>query len=84
MLPLTTNQTEVLEFIIGFIEKNNYPPTLREIQVGVGIKNIGLVHKIISALERKRYLLKEKRMPRGLMLTEVSENFYNSKGAYKK
>jgi repressor LexA len=78
-LPLTLKQTEVLQFIVDFIDDNSYPPTLREIKAGTKIENVGLVHKILSALEKKRYILREKRMARGILLTEISENLTNSK-----
>jgi len=73
-LPLTDKQKSVLAFITKYINTNNYPPTLREVQTAVKINNIGLVHKNLTALERKGYIEREKRMPRGIILTEIAES----------
>ncbi|MFB6306859.1 MAG: LexA family protein [Flavobacteriales bacterium] len=71
--PLTTQQKEVFQFVKQYIEINDYAPTLREIKEATDISNIGLVHKNLSALDKKGYLTKEENTNRGISLTEAGE-----------
>jgi len=69
--PLTERQEEVLSFITEFIEKNEYPPTITEIQAGVGIDNPGSVYGTLSELEKKEYIRKKtKHQARNIRLTK--------------
>lgn len=40
----------IYEFIIQFIDKNGYAPTLREISKEVGLASIGTTHRHVSNL----------------------------------
>lgn len=84
MFPLTDYQTKTLQFIIDYIDENKFPPTISEIQGKTGIKNPGLVHKVLLALERKKYITKNKGMHRGIFPTEISLRMPNSKHIKKK
>ena len=37
---LTERQQEVFNFIVGYIDDKGYPPTIREMQVGLGIGSL--------------------------------------------
>jgi len=78
-LPLTASQEKTLQFIIDYIDDKKFPPTIIEIQKEVGINNPGLVHKILLALEKKRYITRNKGMHRGIFLTDISQTIPNSK-----
>ncbi|HCJ66306.1 MAG TPA: transcriptional regulator [Elusimicrobia bacterium] len=84
MFPLTDYQTKTLQFIIDHIDEYRFPPTINEIQSKIGIKNPGLVHKVLLALEKKKYIVKNKGMHRGIFLTEISQKMPNSKHLIKK
>lgn len=73
-LPLTDQQEKALYFIIEYIEEYDYPPTINEIKEALNHNNPGYVHKILTALEKKGYITRRKRIRRGLRLTEISEN----------
>ncbi|MDP2631140.1 MAG: transcriptional repressor LexA [Candidatus Uhrbacteria bacterium] len=48
--PLTKRQREVLDFIEGFVQENNYTPSYREIAEGLGLSSPSTVHQHIQAL----------------------------------
>ena len=84
MFPLTEYQKNTLQFIIDYIDENKFPPTINEIKNIIGIKNPGLVHKILCALEKKQYIRKNKGMHRGIFLTKISIKMPNSKKMLKR
>lgn len=72
--PLTQLQKEVFEFVKSHIEVNDYAPTMREIQESTSVNNIGLVHKNLSALDKKGYIEKQENTNRGISLTNKGES----------
>jgi len=57
-MALTKRQKEVLDFIARYIEDNGYSPSYEEIATGMGLASLATVHKHISALEKRQYLLR--------------------------
>ncbi len=55
MKAITQRQQEVLDFIKSYIEKNSYPPTIREISDNFGISVKG-AYDHVKAVERKGYI----------------------------
>lgn len=55
-MALTPRQKQVLDFLVGFGEKNGYSPSFEEIASGVNLASLATVHKHITALEQKGYL----------------------------
>jgi SOS-response transcriptional repressor LexA len=72
-LPLTENQNKTLLFIIHFMEKRGYPPTIAEVQKELGFSNPGIVFKILTSLGRKGYITRHKGEHRSIRLTKLSE-----------
>jgi repressor LexA len=68
MSPVTLykRQKEILEFIVKYIEENNYSPTLQEIATAMGLSSLATVHEHINALERKGLLTRYDGSVRGL------------------
>lgn len=57
---MTPKQKEVHEFIVKYVKKHLYAPTIREICEGVGIASTSRVHAYLRILEAKGYIeLKE-------------------------
>jgi len=78
-LPLTDIQQDVLQYIIDYFAKQNYPPTYIEIQKYFDFKSPGHAHGIVKALKKKRYLTTaEETNHRSLRLTELSEDMPTS------
>lgn len=55
---LTPKQKKVLEFIISFVNKNSYSPSLEEIAKKFKLNSISTVHQYVKALEKKGYINK--------------------------
>jgi repressor LexA len=64
-LSLTSRQQEILDFIQGFIAKEGYPPSLREIGDHFGVKAPSVLDHL-RALERKGYLRRKPSRSRSL------------------
>jgi len=67
-MALTKRQHEVLEFIAGFLADNEYSPSFEEIAHGLGLASIATVHKHLTALEQKGYLIRSFNQSRALEL----------------
>lgn len=57
-MALTPRQKELLDFLAGFIDTNGYSPSYEEIAAGLDLASLATVHKHISALEKKSYILR--------------------------
>lgn len=53
---LTERQQEVFNFLVGYIEQHGYPPTIREMQVGLGIGSLRGVTIHLDALHKKGFI----------------------------
>lgn len=66
-------QKDVFEFIKSYISQKGYPPSVREICVGVDLKSTSTVHGHIESLIKKGLLKKDPTKPRTLELTDKKE-----------
>jgi repressor LexA len=57
-MAITKRQKDVLDFIIGFVEENGYSPSYEEIANALDLASLATVHKHITALEEKKYLVR--------------------------
>lgn len=55
---------DILDFIIQFITENNYPPSIRDIAQGVGLKSIESVKYYLKILERNKKIKMKQNQPR--------------------
>ena len=53
---ITNKQKKVLEFIKKELQSKGYPPSVREICNGVGIKSTSTVHAYLERLEKEGYI----------------------------
>ncbi len=67
---LTRRQEQVLEFIRESVRVNGYPPTVREICVGLDLSSPSTVHAHLANLERLGYLKRDPSKPRALDLVQ--------------
>ena len=63
--PVVT-RTSVYEFIIKFIEENGYPPTVREIADGMGVKSHSMVYGMMTMLHNLGLIHMEPKKPRAI------------------
>jgi repressor LexA len=54
--PLTARQQDVLNWIIGYIDSHDYPPTLREIQHAYGWRTPNAAKCHLEPLRKKGYV----------------------------
>ena len=65
---LNKREKSILKYIAKQIEKNGYPPSVREIGKAVGLSSTATVHGYLARLEEKGYLKKETQKGRTLKL----------------
>lgn len=53
---MTKRQTEILNYIVGYVRDNGYAPSYREIAENFGISSTATVHEHVKNLEGKGYL----------------------------
>ena len=58
--PLTKRQKQMLDYVIKSIQREGYPPSIREIGASLGIKSPRGVVGHLEALQRKGYLERER------------------------
>ena len=55
-MTLTRRQKQVLDFLVGFINRNGYSPSFEEIADGMKLTSLATVHKHLQTLERKGFI----------------------------
>ena len=69
-MPVSTKQRRVYEFIKGYIESNDEPPTIAEIGRHFQISSSASVHGILRALEREGLIKRTPNISRGIVLVK--------------
>ncbi|MBR5514863.1 MAG: transcriptional repressor LexA [Clostridia bacterium] len=68
MQPLTAKEQKVYDYIFETINREGFSPSIRDIQMNVGIKSTSTVHAYLSKLEEKGYINKEGKKSRSVRL----------------
>ena len=77
---LTEKQVEILYFIKNQVQRLGYPPAVREICKGVGLKSTSTVHGHLEKLETKGYIRKDPTKPRAIeVLDRESDTLFAPK-----
>lgn len=78
MLKLNDQEAEMLKFISDFTRTNSYPPSVRDIQQGLGYKSTSTVHNYLERLSEKGAINKSSGKSRSLRpgdLTPEQKNY---------
>jgi repressor LexA len=67
---LTGRQQEIWDFLVEYVDRVGYPPTVREIGEKVGLASPSTVHAHLANLERAGYLRRDPTKPRALELLQ--------------
>ena len=67
---LTGRQQEIWDFLVEYVERHGYPPTVREIGDAVGLASPSTVHAHLANLERAGLLRRDPTKPRALELLD--------------
>ena len=65
---LTDRQQEIWGFLVEYVDRHGYPPTVREIGEAVGLASPSTVHAHLANLERAGLLKRDPSKPRALDL----------------
>jgi repressor LexA len=65
---LTGRQREIWDFLVKYVDRQGYPPTVREIGDAVGLASPSTVHAHLANLERAGMLRRDPTKPRALEL----------------
>ena len=79
-MPITAKQRRVYEFIRGYIESNDEPPTIAEIGKHFQISSSASVHGILLALEREGLIKRTPNISRGIQIVKPSPNGDDDRG----
>jgi repressor LexA len=78
---LTQRQRRILEFIRGAVDRNGYPPSVREIGEAVGLVSPSSVAYQLKQLEEKGYLRRDPNRPRAVDVRPPSELVFEDEEA---
>jgi repressor LexA len=70
---LTGRQQQIWAFLVDYVDRHGYPPTVREIGEAVGLASPSTVHAHLANLERAGLLRRDPTKPRALELTGREE-----------
>ena len=65
---LTARQQEIWDYVVDYLDRHGYPPTVREIGEAVGLASPSTVHAHLANLERAGLLRRDPTKPRALEL----------------
>ncbi len=68
MKTLSRRQQAILQFIERFLDENDYPPTIRDIQSELGISSTSVVDYNLKALEARGLIRRNSKISRGIEL----------------
>jgi repressor LexA len=68
---LTARQQQIWEFLVQYVDRHGYPPTVREIGEAIGLASPSTVHAHLANLERAGLLKRDPTKPRALELSRT-------------
>jgi repressor LexA len=75
MKDLSDRQAAILDYIARFLDDNDYPPTIRDIQNALGISSTSVVDYNLKVLEQRNYIRRNKNISRGIeVVHKASKN----------
>jgi repressor LexA len=63
-------QATILQFMRDFIDEHDYPPSIRDIQVGCDVSSTSVVDYNLKALERLGYIRRDREVSRAIELLD--------------
>ena len=70
MKGLSPKQQKILEFVRRFIREKDYPPSIRDIQLGCDISSTSVVDYNLKALERMGHIRRDREVSRAIELLD--------------
>jgi repressor LexA len=72
MKGLSQKQQKILDFLHRFIREKDYPPSIRDIQLGCGISSTSVVDYNLKALERLGFIRRDREVSRAIEMLDGS------------
>ena len=72
MKGLSPKQQKILEFLRQFIREKDYPPSIRDIQLGCGISSTSVVDYNLKGLERLGHIRRDREVSRAIEILDGS------------
>jgi repressor LexA len=66
---------KAVEFIIDFQRNMGYPPNVRDVRKGVGVKSPSHAQKILTELERRDYIARDENKSRTIRILDAAYEF---------
>ena len=66
MRKLSERQQAILDYISDFLDENDYPPTIRDIQQELGISSTSVVDYNLKVLEDRNHIRRNRNISRGI------------------
>src|SRR5215210_8441702 len=73
-MPVTAKQRRIYEFIRGYIESNQEPPTIAEIGRQFQMRSSASVHAVLLTLEREGLIKRIPNVSRGIQIMQRKES----------
>jgi repressor LexA len=73
-MTLTKRQKQVLDYLVGFLDKHGYSPSYDEIGRGMHLASLATVHKHLATLERKGYIRRAYNQSRSLEVLQLPKS----------
>ncbi|NLJ40641.1 MAG: transcriptional repressor LexA [Clostridiales bacterium] len=73
---INKNQEKILSFIKLMVAEKGYPPSVREICQGVGIRSTSTVHNHLEKLEKAGLIRKDPAKPRAIEILDQTEHLF--------
>ena len=70
-MALTKRQKEVLNYLVGFLNKNGYSPSFEEIARAMKLTSLATVHKHLSTLEKKGFIRRGYNQSRSIEIVQL-------------
>lgn len=70
MKDISRRQQAILDFIETFLDENDYPPTIRDIQRELGISSTSVVDYNLKVIEERGYIRRNRNISRGIELVQ--------------
>src|ERR1700730_9626606 len=80
-MTLTKRQKEVLNYLVGFLNKNGYSPSFEEIAHAMKLTSLATVHKHLQTLEKKGFIRRGYNQSRSVEVVAVPASVPFSKTA---
>ena len=71
MKELSSKQNKILDFIRTFIDRHDYPPSIRQIQEACGISSTSVVDYNLRALEKSGHIRRDREVSRAIEVLDA-------------